>query len=127
MGSLTPRSFYFGMDGSTVTIEAACSKHRRQDTIPLRAEIVENLRPWIESLGLDEKLFPNFETKQTWKMVRKDLERAGIAYETTEGIADFHAAGRASHITEMLRSGAGPRSSHEASSPFRGEDDASLL
>jgi hypothetical protein len=39
-------------------------------------------------------------------MVRKDLERIGIPYETEEGIADFHAAGRASHITEMLRSGA---------------------
>jgi hypothetical protein len=39
-------------------------------------------------------------------MVKKDLERIGIAYETAEGIADFHAAGRHSHITELLRHGA---------------------
>ena len=39
-------------------------------------------------------------------MVKKDLERVGIAYENEEGIADFHAAGRHSHITELLRSGA---------------------
>lgn len=39
-------------------------------------------------------------------MVKKDLERVGIPYRTDEGIADFHAAGRHSHITELLRSGA---------------------
>ncbi len=39
-------------------------------------------------------------------MVQKDLERAGIPYETHEGLADFHAAGRHSHITGLVRSGA---------------------
>src|SRR5262245_56003181 len=37
---------------------------------------------------------------------QKDLKSAGIAYETSQGIADFHAAGRHSHITELLRHGA---------------------
>lgn len=39
-------------------------------------------------------------------MVKTDLERVGIAYEAHEGIADFHAAGRHSHITGSLRNGA---------------------
>jgi site-specific recombinase XerD len=39
-------------------------------------------------------------------MVQKDLERAGIPYETHEGLADFHAAGRHSHITGLMASGA---------------------
>ena len=39
-------------------------------------------------------------------MVKKDLERVGIPYKTDEGIADFHAAGRHTHITELLRNGA---------------------
>ena len=39
-------------------------------------------------------------------MVKKDLERIGIPYETPDGIADFHAAGRHSHITGLVRSGA---------------------
>src|SRR5690606_35188193 len=30
----------------------------------------------------------------------------GIPYETPDGIADFHAAGRHTHITELLRNGA---------------------
>jgi site-specific recombinase XerD len=38
-------------------------------------------------------------------MVKKDLERVGISDETEDGIADFHAAGRHSHITELLRNG----------------------
>jgi len=38
-------------------------------------------------------------------MVKKDLERVGIPYETEDGIADFHAAGRHTHITELLRNG----------------------
>ncbi len=38
-------------------------------------------------------------------MVKKDLKRVGIFYETPEGIADFHAAGRHTHITELLRNG----------------------
>ena len=33
-------------------------------------------------------------------MVKKDLERVGIPYKTEEGVADFHAAGRHTHITE---------------------------
>ena len=42
----------------------------------------------------DDLLFPRIERKKTWLMVKKDLERIGIPYETPEGIADFHAAGR---------------------------------
>src|SRR5262245_47177860 len=39
-------------------------------------------------------------------MVKKDLERVGIPYENEHGVADFHAAGRHTHITELLRNGA---------------------
>jgi len=39
-------------------------------------------------------------------MVKKDLERVGIPYKTDKGYADFHAAGRHTHITELFRSGA---------------------
>ena len=49
-------------------------------------------------------LFARIERKKTWLMVKKDLERMGIAYETPEGIADSHAAGRYSHITGLIRS-----------------------
>lgn len=38
-------------------------------------------------------------------MVQKDLERVGIPYVTPDGIADFHAAGRHTYITELNRNG----------------------
>src|SRR5690554_6472611 len=38
-------------------------------------------------------------------MIQRDLEEAEIPYETEDGVADFHAAGRHTHITGLLRSG----------------------
>ena len=106
LSSLTPRSFVLDVTPATVTVEAACSKHRRKDVLPLHPELVILLRQWLKGLRTSDKLFPNLERKKTWLMVKKDLERVGIAYETEEGIADFHAAGRHTHITELLRNGA---------------------
>lgn len=39
-------------------------------------------------------------------MVKRDLERVGIPYENKDGIAEFHASGRHTYITELLRNGA---------------------
>lgn len=106
LASLSPRSFALDAEQPTVTVEAACSKHRRKDVLPLHAELVTMLREWIKGLKPTDKLFPNLDRKKTWFMVRRDLERVGIAYENEDGIADFHAAGRHTHITELLRNGA---------------------
>ncbi len=38
-------------------------------------------------------------------MVKLDLKAAGIPYRTKDGVADFHAAGRHTYITELLRNG----------------------
>ena len=51
-------------------------------------------------------VFPKLAKRRTWLMVKKDLERVGIPYRTEDGIADFHDAGRHTHITELLRNGA---------------------
>lgn len=106
LASLTPRSFNLDGTPPTVTVEAACSKHRRKDVLPLHPELVALLRLWLKGVPPAGKLFPQLERRKTWLMVRKDLERGGIQYETVDGIADFHAAGRHTHITELLRNGA---------------------
>ena len=51
-------------------------------------------------------LFPNLSKKRLAVAIQSDLKRAGIPYKTDEGIADFHAAGRHTYITQLLRSGA---------------------
>ncbi|MBC7820705.1 MAG: tyrosine-type recombinase/integrase, partial [Planctomycetaceae bacterium] len=106
LGSLTPRSFALKSDPATVTVEAGTSKHRKKDVLPLHPELVAVLWEWTAGLKPSEKLFPKLERRKAWLMVKKDLERVGLKYETEEGIADFHAAGRHTHITELLRNGA---------------------
>jgi integrase len=105
MGSLTPRSFDLDSKQPTVTVEAACSKHRRKDVLPLHPELVVMLRDWLKDLTPGQNLFSGLERRRTARMVRKDLKAAGIPFETDDGIADFHAAGRHTHITELLRNG----------------------
>jgi len=106
LASLTPRSFRLDDAQPTLVVEAACSKHRRKDTLPMHPELVAMVREWIADLEPDQPLFPGLARKKTYTMVQKDLERAGIPYETHEGLADFHAAGRHSHITGLMASGA---------------------
>ena len=105
LASLTPRSFKLDAEPPTVKIEAACSKHRREDILPLHPELVQLLREWLPQLRPAEKLFPNLIRKKTAKMVRRDLQKAGIPYVNEDGVADFHAAGRHTYITELLRNG----------------------
>ena len=106
LASLVRRSFDLDAAQPTVTIEAVSSKHRRKDVLPLHQELVVMLRDWLQAMSPSEKLFPMLARRKTWRMVKKDLERVGIPYETEAGIADFHAAGRHTHITELLRNGA---------------------
>ncbi len=93
MGSLTPRSFDLKAERPTMTVEAACSKHRRRNVLPLHPELAELLPSWMHERAPDEPLFPKIARRKTWFMVKKDLERVSLPYETPEGVADFHASG----------------------------------
>lgn len=105
IASLTPTSFKLNESPATLTVEATYSKHRRKDVLPLHPELITMLKDWIRGVKRSEPLFPKLAKRRTWLMVKKDLERVGIPYRNEEGIADFHAAGRHTHITELLRSG----------------------
>lgn len=51
IGSLTPRSFDLVSGQPTVTVEAAFSKHRRKDVLPLHPELVLLLSKWLDGLA----------------------------------------------------------------------------
>jgi hypothetical protein len=106
LASLSPKSFDLDADRPTVTVEARHSKHRRRDVLPLHLELVAELRKWLAGLAPSDKLFPDLAGKNTADMVKYDLEKIGIPYQNDAGFADFHAAGRHTHITELVRSGA---------------------
>ena len=106
IASLSPASFDLEGNPPIVTLAAGDSKHRKEDVLPLHPDLVRVLPGWLEDIPADQPLFPRLAKRRTWLMVKKDLERVGIPYETEEGIADFHAVGRHTYITELLRNGA---------------------
>ncbi len=63
------------------------------------------LKVWLAPLKDSKKLFPLLAKKKLSEMIARDLKLAGIPYQTEEGTADFHAAGRHTFITELLRNG----------------------
>ncbi len=107
MRSLTPESF--DLDGSppTVTVQAAYSKNRKQAVVPMRVSLVTELREGLKGKHPDEPVFKLPE--KTAKMLRADLEDAGVQYVDSNGrYADFHAL-RHTFITNLIRSGVQPK------------------
>ncbi len=105
LGSLTPASFNLQSVPPTVTVEATVSKHRRKDVLPLHPSLMNWLPGWLSTFESGEHLFPRIGKRRTSVMVKKDLEAAGIPYKTAAGYADFHAAGRHTYVTGLVKSG----------------------
>ena len=138
IGSLTKRSFRLDTQPPTVTVAAAYSKRKRQDTQVLHPNVVILLREWLATkaeLAPDELLFPvsakipGGVERRTSKMMRTDLEAARkkwieeasgeertrrmesdyLAYQDASGeFADFH-SNRHTFITNLERAGVSPR------------------
>jgi integrase len=132
--SLTPESF--DLDGAppTVTVEAAYSKHRREDRQPIRSDLAEILRPWLAAKPAGERLFARLPG-HTARMLRGDLEAARAAwieaaaagperearersdflkYHNAAGeVADFHGATRHTYISGIVATGASVKTCQE--------------
>lgn len=130
LASLTPRSFDLTSDPPTVRIEAANEKARRGDTLPIGADLVRLLSPWLSELSRTAKLWPGpwAVQKRASRFLQADLkaardqwifeapenspERAArensdfLTYRNHEGEqADFHAL-RHTYLSRLGRSGA---------------------
>lgn len=105
IASLHAKNFRLDENPPRLLLSAVSSKHRKNDTLPLHPDLVAMLTEWLPVIGNDH-LFPNLSKKRMAEVIQADLKRAGIPYKTDEGIADFHAAGRHTYITQLIRSGA---------------------
>jgi len=105
IASLTPESFQIESEPPTLTLEAESSKHRKKDVLPLHPQLAALLEEWLPEYSTGDPLFPKLAKRKAYMMIRKDLEVAGIPYTTKDGDADFHAAGRHTYITGLLRNG----------------------
>ena len=102
--SLTRSDFSLG-DLPTVRVRAAYAKNRREDVLPLRDDTAARLRM---HLAMKTPTAPAFALPMGncgAKMLRFDLERAGIAYRDHVGrVADFHAL-RHTFVSALARAG----------------------
>jgi len=130
--SLTPESFDLQSSPPTVTVAAAYSKRRRQDVQPIRLDLAEMLRGWLQGRPRGKRLFSL--PHNTSKMLQRDLAAARAAwiadassdaerqrrelsdflqYRDAAGrVADFHAL-RHTYISGIVASGASVKVAQE--------------
>ncbi len=128
LGSLTPESFDLDADQPTITVKAAYSKHRREDVQPIRADLAEALKAWLDGKPDGQPVFA-LPAKMSLA-IRSDLRRAKarwiretpdrkerrerrdsdfLNYVDSEGrYADFHSL-RHSYVTALVKGNVAPR------------------
>jgi len=136
LASLAPDSFALDAETPIVTVEAAYSKHRRRDEVPLHPTLVADLRPWLAPKPKGALLWDGKWAKQfsAAAMIRRDLDAARAAWidETTaqkekeqrensdflkyrdrDGeVVDFHAL-RHTFVTNLVHAGVMPKDAKE--------------
>lgn len=94
------------LDAATLRIDAAYSKHRREDLLPIRRDLAERLLKHVETVAPGQHLF--ILPPKPAEMLKADLKKAGIPYKDGSGrVLDFHAL-RHTFITRLVRSGVAP-------------------
>src|SRR4051812_36243511 len=92
---LTPSSFDLQGSPPIVTVEAAYSKHRREDILPLRPDLAALIGDYLAGKPKDAPIWPGSWVDRAGEMVCHDLEEAGIISRGESGRAfDFHALRR---------------------------------
>lgn len=126
LSSLKPSSFHLDRNPPTITIQAGYSKHRREDTQPIRPDLAAALTTWLKARPAEVQLWPNLNRSS--RMIQDDLlaartvwlkavecdpeqfhersESDFLAYRNRDNlVADFHAL-RHTFITGLVNSGA---------------------
>ena len=108
--TLTVRAVNAEGDMPSVTVRTAYCKVGREDELPLLPSAARDLQRRLESLGAGAPVFPlPSDRKQVIRMLRKDLDAAGIPYQDEDGhYADFHAL-RHTFITNLAMGGTAPK------------------
>jgi len=101
---LTPSQIDF--ERSRLTIEAAKTKNKKSDTLPMRPDLVQSVKEWVEMHGIQphEQIF-RYNTRNLRRMLYRDLELAGIKRLGTDGRSiDVHSL-RKTFGTLLARAG----------------------
>ncbi len=89
--SVTPESFDWKGNPATVMVAAGYTKNGEPAILPLPSDLALDLHAYVASLPSGRPIFP-LAPDCGAKMLRPDLERAGIPYVDASGLVfDFHA------------------------------------
>ncbi len=104
LGSLTPENF--DLENAEVMLTGKFTKNGDPARQPLPPTLVPLLRDWLKARPVDQPCWPGpwAKNKGAGKMLKKDLEAAGVAYVKNGLFADFHSL-RHSYISTLIRSG----------------------
>jgi integrase len=106
--TLTPKSFNFKSDPPTIRVEAANSKHRREDVLPLPKEVAKELASYLKNKDRSKPIWPGTWWEKSAEMFRSDLADAEIEITDADGrILDFHGQ-RMTYISGLARAGVSP-------------------
>ena len=96
------------MGEAKVTVEADKTKNRKGAVLPLAESAAAALRDWRQEHAEDDPLFPL--PQETARMLRDDLDAAGIDYTIKDGYTDvdFHSL-RTTFVTNLARAGVHPK------------------
>ncbi len=137
LASMTPESFNLDSDTPTATVQAACTKNRKEAVQPLPLDVAAALRSFLANKPAGASLWPGNPNApaESWRLhgaevIRRDLREARkkwlqsfqdarkravaeqsdfLAYRDREGrYADFHAL-RHSFITMVGKAGVSPK------------------
>jgi integrase len=102
MRSLTPQSFRLDGVRPSIFLKAAAAKNGKPADQPIARAVADRLRRWLRDKPAGRPVFPL--DRDMAKAIRCDLKAIGVAYETDEGVADFHSL-RSYYISSLIRSG----------------------
>ena len=106
--SLTAGSFDLDSDPPTVQVEAANSKRRKRDLLPLPPDVAETMRQYLAGRPSHHQVWPGSWWQRSAEMLRLDLIDAEIPPEDDGGrVVDFHGQ-RTTFITGLARAGVPP-------------------
>jgi integrase len=100
LAALEPSSF--NLTTRTVTVPAAYTKAKVRAIQPINRSMIPDLRKWLAPIR--GPLFPGLRDKRTRKMIKLDLEAAGLPFKTAVGSRCFHAL-RNTYISQLFDAG----------------------
>ncbi len=112
LASLLPSGFHVDSVPPFVRVQAAYTKNRQEVDQPLPPKMVRDLGRYLAGKAEGQAVWPGTWTEKAARMLRIDLDAAGVPYVVDGQFADFHAL-RHSYITLLGRTGASTKVTQE--------------